>query len=390
LKVTGEIITQQAIENKNKARKSLISAKDQEIKGIKKHYDKRVEEQRVVGEKEVWEAQDIRKVELTNAMDLKEKQLEHVNKQLTDDTTRLKKEHKNVAADYRQRISDTVQIYDQKNRDIYAASDAKNRELNEEKIAEVKSMEGSKNTDIIRVNTQTEEILSQVEADHGRRINSQLEQNQFMKKREQQVFDERFKKVSDEHKDIITEQVKVNTYEKKEKNIIHQEELKRQDKYQEALLMQDKEAFESRYTKIQETHKKTMDTIMDRFDNETKQMMNSHTDRKHLVATKAEDKFYRVETINHTVVDKGDAYEVGIKFPEHEKETVVLAVDKRKVHFNFTRRFKDSMVEETGAESKTKRSEIYSKNFDLPEILDPAKITREYKDGTLTFRIGKA
>ncbi len=111
---------------------------------------------------------------------------------------------------------------------------------------------------------------------------------------------------------------------------------------------------------------------------------------KNNVMAKAGDEFYSANKLYPTYTDLGDSYDIMVKVPPHEKESVNIMTKDRLVRISLDRRF-DETLEDNDFTNVSKKIETITSSFDVPEILNSrAKVSKAYLNGTLVFNVKKA
>ena len=180
-------------------------------------------------------------------------------------------------------------------------------------------------------------------------------------------------------------------------NHIAENQLKQSHKFQieqeqqnfDKNMVSQKSLFEKKFQDAKLTQKEVLDRIQKKFDEDLKTLSESHAQKKTVHQNKLSDSFYRLTNIEPQITDKEKEYHIALKIPEHEKENVQLTAQGRHIHLGYTRRFNDSITAEDGSKVASNRSETVSKEFNLPDIVDPRKVVQKYEDGKVIFRIAK-
>lgn len=109
----------------------------------------------------------------------------------------------------------------------------------------------------------------------------------------------------------------------------------------------------------------------------------SHADR-------TSDPFYRVHQFAASVDHAEKEIVVRVKVPEHEKDSVRLTLQAEGLVLSAARRFEDRMTNDDGRKVSTNAFQSYSESFPVTGKLEMKRMSREYADGHVTFRIPKA
>lgn len=104
---------------------------------------------------------------------------------------------------------------------------------------------------------------------------------------------------------------------------------------------------------------------------------------------KASDPFYRVNTIEYSLSESGQFYELTAKIPEKDKEMVKVAVKNDKIVLEGQRRYQDK-IDQTTHSMTTSSYQSFREEVPLAHPVREKYATREWKDGVLTVKIPKA
>ena len=175
----------------------------------------------------------------------------------------------------------------------------------------------------------------------------------------------------------------------KEQKQIHDRETKlRQNLYKRTILNIESQ-FKQKTAAMQEAHKKAVATLKGMFRKHIQDIRSDYSLKKTSIHSKAQDKFYRIESLEPRIRDLGKEYLVSIEVPAHEQVNVHLTAHKRQLKLMAARRFEDRVPGPDGTVNHTRRSEVFSKDLNIPEIIDPRTVVRKYEDGILHFRLKK-
>lgn len=102
------------------------------------------------------------------------------------------------------------------------------------------------------------------------------------------------------------------------------------------------------------------------------------------------DPFFQFTHVKPTITERPDHYVLKMRLPEYAKEEVNLSTNNREVVLTFNRRHKEERVDEDGSKLKVDKVESTVSRIPVSQILDPKKISKEWADGVLTYKIFKA
>ena len=90
------------------------------------------------------------------------------------------------------------------------------------------------------------------------------------------------------------------------------------------------------------------------------------------------------------ITEQPDHYVLKMKVPEYAKEEVILSSNQREIVMTFNRRHKEERTDEDGTKLKFDKVESTVSRVPVAHILNPRKITKEWAEGVLTYKIFKA
>ena len=103
-----------------------------------------------------------------------------------------------------------------------------------------------------------------------------------------------------------------------------------------------------------------------------------------------DDPFFQFTQLKPVIVDQPDHYIVKVNVPEYAKEEVILSTNSREIVMTFSRRHKEERSDEDGSKLKFDKVESTVSRVPVAQILDPKRITKEWADGVLTYKVFKA
>jgi len=171
---------------------------------------------------------------------------------------------------------------------------------------------------------------------------------------------------------------------------LYQAQLNNEKAQYEALLEQQRETFAERFKSIKDAHDQVLNSTQDKL---TKDYLDATkgllTDKKS-IEEKSKDPFYRPVILNESVKDVGRFYDVELALPSHEREYVKMNANGRQIKLSLSRQYSEEVDLSEGTKGTSKKSETISKEFQVPEIVEPKSIVQRYENGKVIFRINKA
>jgi HSP20 family molecular chaperone IbpA len=192
-----------------------------------------------------------------------------------------------------------------------------------------------------------------------------------------------------ELKKVMDKNTEQNKRLEVEKSKVQTDEVTYLDNHQKDILNQKQSDFKIRYENLVKEHESLLTELKTHFAADVKKMVESTSGQKKIIANRADDQFYRVETLNPVITETEKEYQVSLAVPEHEKENVHLSVHGRGVKMTLTRKFTDSIEDKDGSTNKSTRNELFSKDFPSKDILNQKSVAQKYEDGVLTYKILK-
>jgi HSP20 family molecular chaperone IbpA len=192
-----------------------------------------------------------------------------------------------------------------------------------------------------------------------------------------------------ELKKVMDKNTEQNKRLEVEKSKVQTDEVTYLDNHQKDILNQKQSDFKIRYENLVKEHESLLTELKTHFAADVKKMVESTSGQKKIIANRADDQFYRVETLNPVITETEKEYQVSLAVPEHEKENVHLSVHGRGVKMTLTRKFTDSIEDKDVSKNKSTRNELFSKDFPSKDILNQKSVAQKYEDGVLTYKILK-
>jgi HSP20 family molecular chaperone IbpA len=105
--------------------------------------------------------------------------------------------------------------------------------------------------------------------------------------------------------------------------------------------------------------------------------------------TRKDDPFYQLHRVNAKLDDEGTHYVVSVTVPEHEQDSVRLTNHNGQFTLSGARRSQSTVRDEDGRHSTSSSYQSYTESFPAANRVDMSRMTREYANGQLTFRVPK-
>lgn len=370
--------------------RNLIAAKEQEIEDVKKLYDMKKESERVLGQKDVIEIKDINQQEVLDAIEQKTTRLEDLQKSFKADASRLEKE-KALLAEQKKLDKDATMALNAIDQD----------RIIQNGLEQTRSIQDSTNKSVAEIQKQSDFEIQNIAYETKKKADSQtrLYDSTLADRSREQRLQLTTKEI--EHKQQLDglkaefakdsrQLSRLNLADKNNKELNYQKELKTTEEHYNKLLTSKRAQFEEKFNTLQAQHEQVIARTEEQLRTQLKALSSDYAKKRDTTLERAQDPFYNLKEIEHRVEDKPDSYIVHINVPEHEAENVVFTGHDRKMKITLSRRFVDRVEDNEGKISENRRSENFSKEFKVADIVNPKEVTKKYEDGVLSYRIAKA
>jgi HSP20 family molecular chaperone IbpA len=368
----------------------LKKKNEKEIEFVKKSHEIRVDESKRDHELELTNLNAKHEKEIFKEIDRKEKALNDMRKSL-DHTQKMTEAEKERLISHSQARTQTIL---NEHQDRLATL----TEKNEAQIQQINEKFNQKMSEIgenSQFKLKSEEEMSQHKLlDQKERFSSQIdnqrENYQHTLKHERERFENLLEKTkkSGQKQLTHTEQQNQKKLAKATENFVESEKKVVTTQQQAAL---DREhLFEKKYQNQlakfnqDETNLKG---LHEKFVLSEKEKVNA---RVELEREKARDDFYKFTELKPTIIEQTDGYEIRVKIPEYAKEEVMLSTNQKELVLTANRRHQDQRKDESGVERKISRVESLVSRIPVDSILNPRKMTKQWVEGELIFKVYKA
>jgi len=390
MKVTHDKTSQDYLNKLASGQRDLVTAKKAEIKNVETLYDNKINQARIDGELELLDLNDRQNIDLNDALARKQEKLVSYKEDLENTRVKLQSEKENISTSHQERIKDLNEFYDDKFKTTYFDNRMKSLEVNDTTNNQLKDLQEKSNRTLKSEHHSTKLYLDKSAIDHESTIRNQEQEFKNAQKMSKQMYDQKVDLQKVEHNNNISKQHAKNNIEFKEREKIHANQLKVLEDHHKEILKQKNITFRDKYDTMANGHKSIIERMQQRFKSEVEGLVNVHAQYKEVFNSKSDDDFYHVSKLEPLIEDVGENYLISLEVPPHEKENVRFSAHDRKVSLSLTRRFTDRSIDEDGGINKSRRSEVFSKDFSVDEIVNPKKVTQRYQDGVLSFMVAKS
>lgn len=365
-------------------------SKEAELEGLKKIYDKKIEAAKADGEERYASSLQRNSDLIVGASkDYEDKlndykqNLERTQKNLSKEEVALKMDHESKTKNARDQFLNNLN-------DQFINANEVEQSVHDQSKNNIQLLTDKARTEKNHLETKARTEMNALANDYNQKGVS--EEKNFRARLEQDIRaheEEEVRLQKSELKSIMDKDTEKSKRLESEKMQVQKEELTYLDNHQKDLIAQKQADFKVRYEAIVKEHDAILSELKTHLDTDIKKMIESTSTQKRMIASKNDDQFYRVETLNPVVNETEKEYIVSLKVPEHEKENVHLSVHGRDVKMTLTRKYSEMLEAEDGSSNKSTRTELFSKEFSSKDILNPKVISQKYENGELLFKIQK-
>ena len=373
----------------NKRHRNLISKKEREIKNINSRFNEKIKNTKLEGIKNLANQEEINKGQIVNSIQNKEEKLEKIKTDLSTHQMSLAKEKERLSQTYNQQIQNTNEVFKDKYDSIYKEGLSRSEEIVDQTNNKITDLKKDSDFEIKSMNFESKLRADNISRQNAKSLNSIDIENRKLIDRTKKMQERRMDEIRGEHEKKIVTEEKKHAMDYRQRVTSQQTELSNIEAHHNEVLKQKRLSFQEKYKNLENNHKSILKRIKEKFDSEIKNVVKKYSELKNQTLSKSEDPFYNVTELSPRILELDNMYQVQIDVPEHEQELINLTAQKRDIHISLTRNYRDQTKTEDGELNKTRRSEVLTKQLDVPDIMDSKKITRVYKDGTLSFNIAK-
>lgn len=175
-----------------------------------------------------------------------------------------------------------------------------------------------------------------------------------------------------------------------QQDIRHRNETDSSRRMQDQTMLSSKVDFDHKYKVLLAEQSKNLKDFNDRVNLSMEKIKEKEQEFKIRYANLAQDPFYKGINLEPRISEDQKNYHIKFDIPKFEAEHANLSGKDRRLKFSFSRMADNEFKSLDGTQNKTKRAESITREFDVAEIINPKKITREIKDYEVIFTVPKA
>ena len=392
MKITKQDIQQKKdhLRKLDNEQKHKIAAREAEIQSVDKMYDAKVKDAKVQGELNLYEQFDRNEKELVESVVGKQEKLEEMKTNLEKTRERLTNEEIKLKHNYKGRINNVNNFYAEKYKQLYSEGDAKTKEVNFKVNESIKDIEANTDRTLTELTHKSKLKMDESNGQHQLKLLQASDNQAYEIKRLANQNARDMAKANLDHSKNLHQLKKDNLNDFTNRQSIHKKQMDMQVHHYDEILKGQKKAFEDKYQAMIAQHQTTLEGLKQRLDKEVQSMTEHQSKQKDFHQVRMNDQFYSIDKLQPQVQETPNSYIVNLQVPEHEKDGVTLSVNDRMVKLTHTRRFENRLDLSDGTVHKGGRSEAFTKEFPVSQILDGRNITQKYENGVLSFKINKA
>lgn len=370
--------------------RNISKSKELEIERVKKIYDKKIESAKTEGE-DRYEASLKRNDEMVAGAGADyEQKLKGYQENLKRTEKNLAQSEEAFKTDHAEKMKS---LKDQFNNNItdqfYQANDTQ-KAVEAQMKTSVQTISDKSRNEQKHLENDSRAYMNALGADFNHRISNEEQDYRSRLEADKTAHDDKMRMQKTELKEMLDKNMQKGKQLEAEKIQVQKHEISYLDNHQREMINQRTADFKVRYDNIVKEHEEILNNLKAHLDADMKKIVESTATQKRMVASKSEDAFYRVETLNPAVTESPKDITVSLKVPEYEKENVHLSVHGRDIKITLSRKYTDTLAAQDGSTNKSTRNELFSKEFSSAEILNPKLISQKYEKGILTYKIQKA
>ncbi len=373
----------------NKQRREIV-LRESELDNIQKIYEKKSDQERLIGEKKLLDIHDRNKAEWLEASKLKEVKLEEIKNQFRETQEKLANQENQIKNEHTRRIKNAKDSHQMKTRDVFSEAQEQIKDINFRNNNKIKDVYSKTNLELKKIKHKSQLAIDEAAHENDLKVTMAQNGQADAMKKSQQRFEIASRRQEMEHRAALDNQVIKNHTEFKVRERIHKDKAKATEEHYNELMKGEKVAFESKYKTMIKEHQAVLERLKSAFDLRLKEMVKNFSQVHDATATKYADEFYTLDTLNPTVREDKDNYYIEIETPPHEKENFHITANGRKIKLMFNRRSEERLDEADGGVQTSKKSETLRKEFKVAEIVDDRKLKVNYEEGVLSYRLPKA
>lgn len=372
-----------------KQRREIV-LREQELDNIQTIYNKKADQERLVGEEKLLDIHDRNQAEMIEATKQREEKLANLKEEYQKTQQTLQKQEDTLKKQHVRRVENVQDAHMIKTRDLFDEAQEQVKEINLRNNNKIQDVYSKTNRELGKIRHKSQIAIDKAAYENDLRVTQAQNGQADAMKKSQERFEIANRRQEMEHKNALDNQILKNQTEFKVRERIHKDRTEATEKHYDELMKGEKLAFESKYKTMIKEHQEVLDRLKTAFDQRMKDMIKGFSDLKTSKAEKYQDEFYTLDKLSPRVREDQKFYYIEIDTPPHEKENYHITAHGRNIKLMFNRRSEERLDEPNGGVQTSKKSETLRKEFKVAEIVDDRKLKVNYEDGVLSYRLPKA
>lgn len=374
--------------------------REQEISGLKKQIAR---ERRSLDEVHQQNKEDIKITQEKEIVELRDDQAQTINKSY--------ERKEKVLADLEKNLNQTKNLTEKQLSEIKRKSKEQENQIETNHAERRLLLNANNERHLEEANYRFNSQLKKVNTDGENRIQESKDQLSIRHSDVHDEFQHKIQKASNQYTSHLSRQeqefehknqIKQKEFKAKETSLrqAHENKIIEQTKISHDLYQvrdedfknkfhdQDK-FFEKKFEGQLSTHHSQLQGLDNKFDDLSKKMKQDLMTKIQAMEKKEDDIFFEFTELNSKVKDQGDHYTVEVELPDYAKNNLNLTTNNKEIILTLNRRYQDQ-VDKNGIKHKVNKVETLSSRIPTEHFLNPKKITSQFSDGVMSYKILKA
>lgn len=370
--------------------RNLITQKENEISSLDKMYEQKKDIVKGEGQLEIFNQTEKNRIDVENSLINKEQQLEKIKQDLVDSSSKFELQKEFLDNDYKEKFEHMNTLHSNNLVDFAAQNEDQARDMAMRTNFEIKELSSKNNEGISNAIYEAKLKSNEIVTNNNRNLESLKHSLKDDEKNVLKSQDEIIKQIEKDHQASVQELTTKGKIEVNERNKMNEAKIQNEEVQHQDILKQKRISFEQKYNELEKNHTQILSRLKERLDSQIKEVVDAYSAEKNLVDSRSSDNFYKVTKFDPIIRDEASHYIISIPIAEHEKELVNLTAQNRDVIVTLNRKFTDKVEDEISNETyKTSRSEVLTKKLKVTDLMDSKKMTTNYENGFLNFKIQK-
>lgn len=369
---------------------NLQKKNNREVDHVQTNHEKRIAEIKKDHEIKIQNVRDDNRDKISQELDKKEKALGELKKSLDQTQKLTESEQKRLQAHNQQRTQEIQNGHQERVSAIVEKNEAQINDLNERFNNKITVLQQQSEMMLNDQDDRARTSLSTQKDLYTDKIQSQRQNYQSTLAHEDKKFSSQLERQKSTTKKTLAHAEKdgqVKLAQTSEKYVkINQEAIEQQQKSATEREQLFEKKFQTQLARHTETEK-NLDGLHTKFLNESKDKL---TERVVLEEKKSHDPFFKFTELKPTVTPTPEGYEIRVKVPEYAKEEVKLTTNIKELVLTANRRHQDERTSEGGVQQKVSKVESLVSRIPVDHVLHARKMTQEWVNGELIFKVFKA